>query len=450
MTHHKILASLLFTFCLGLCLPAQMAPRYLALPQHPPLVERDFRRPGFWISRHPAPDSLIMDNTGIERFNHQVVRKGDLRQLEAESLLISRDKLIHEIQQCFSQIRKNGNFDAAGQPLSAQFWSELEAQLNLKAIPASSQPRYGYPIRFTNQRLAPHSGIISSGYLDLEFDYLQNSGFDIGSPVILYHESRDGKWLFAAGRASSGWVWKEDIAIMDREDWLAYQQAQPFVITLAEKSDLYRDASRTDYYALIRMGNRLPLIAEDQDSYELLLPGAAQQSVFIAKRDAHQGYLPYTARNVYEQAFKAQNTPYGWGDLNAEYDCSGLIKQLFQCFGIYLPRNGAEQYKAGLAQAEFSQSADFSSRAERLAGSAIPAATLLRLPGHIMLYLGRVEGKAYVLHSLWGIRRPNDADGADEIIAVNHTVVSDLSLGAGSSRGSLLDRLSGFAYIFNQ
>jgi len=233
---------------------------------------------------------------------------------------------------------------------------------------------------------------------------------------------------------------------VEREDWLSFQASEAFIVTTAEKSDLYLDPQRTEYHGLIRMGNRLPLITQHDDCYELLLPGSQKQRAFIAKSDAHPGYLPYTARNVYEQAFKAQNTPYGWGDLNAEYDCSGLIQQLFACFGILLPRNGAEQYKAACSHHEFASNTLPQSREESIRQNAVPAATLLRLPGHIMLYLGSVEGKAYALHSLWGIRRPNP-DQEDDVIAVNRTVVTDLSPGLGSRRGSLLARLTGFSLV---
>ncbi|MCK9585216.1 MAG: hypothetical protein M0R69_10000, partial [Candidatus Cloacimonetes bacterium] len=71
-------------------------------------------------------------------------------------------------------------------------------------------------------------------------------------------------------------------------------------------------------------------------------------------------------------------------------------------------------------------------------------------PGHIMIYLGSVEGKSYILHALWGIRiPPAEGEDKDQVIAVNRTVVSDLSLGQGSKRGSLLQRLTGFSQVLH-
>ena len=69
----------------------------------------------------------------------------------------------------------------------------------------------------------------------------------------------------------------------------------------------------------------------------------------------------------------------------------------------------------------------------------MPGATLLRLPGHIMLYLGTVDGRPYVVQEIWGYREPGP--GRDRVRLINRVVVSDLSLGTGSWRGSLLSRI---------
>ena len=57
-----------------------------------------------------------------------------------------------------------------------------------------------------------------------------------------------------------------------------------------------------------------------------------------------------------------------------------------------------------------------------------------------MLYLGTLEGRAYAIHSAWAYRRPRG--GRDDTFVVNRVVVSDLTLGEGSRRGSLLERLN--------
>jgi len=51
------------------------------------------------------------------------------------------------------------------------------------------------------------------------------------------------------------------------------------------------------------------------------------------------------------------------------------------------------------------------------------------MPGHVMLYLGALDGEPFVIHA-------TQSSGYDGV------VVSDLSLGAGTEAGQLLDRLA--------
>lgn len=424
---------------------APQEPHYRAFREHPPLVSADMRRPGFWISLHPNPDSLFMDAVQIDEFNRQIQRKGDIGQIEQSSPIIRSQNLKRNITDCFNMAKASGKFRQDGSPTDKSFWQRIRNLCDISAIKAINNCRFALAIRFTNQRLIPCAEIITEQALDLEFDCLQNSGFDIAEPIVIYHESEDGEWVFGAGRASSGWFWRDDLVFVDRIAWLRYIQASDFVVSICDKSDLYLDSSCRDYYGLIRLGNKLPLLSVHGDLCEVLLPNG--NSAYIASHDVHHGFLPFNARNVYELAFSTLNAPYGWGDLNAEYDCSGFIKQLFQCFGIYLPRNGGAQYKACNSLYEFAEGDNPEIRETIIAQKALPAQTVLRMPGHIMLYLGSVDAKSYALHSLWGIRRPV-RDAEDEVIAPAKSIVSDLSLGDGSKRKSLLLRLTGLGAIY--
>jgi len=426
---------------------AQQYPKYLALQEQPPLVPIQMRRPGFWISRHPAPDSLLMNAARIDAFNRQILRKGLVEEIENAAPIVKADKLKRQIEDCYDMAKNSSKYLQDGSPITDKFWQELHRQLNLTSIKSSQNTRFAFPIRFCNQRLIPYSAILTRSALDLDFDRVQNSGFDIGEPLIIYHDSRDGKWVFGAGRASSGWFLKADLAFYERDDWLMYQQNKSFIVSTRDKSDLYLDEACTQFYGIIRLGTKLPIRSERDKTYELILP--SKESAFIYKSDVHPGFVPYNARKVYELAFTALNAPYGWGDLNAEYDCSGLLKQLFQCFGIFLPRNGGAQYSASSPLYEFPSAEGARERELQIAQRALPAQTLLRLPGHIMLYLGSVEGKSYALHALWGVSRAG-INGEDEVIAANKTLVSDLYLGDGSKRKSLLLRLTGIGAIHNE
>ena len=71
----------------------------------------------------------------------------------------------------------------------------------------------------------------------------------------------------------------------------------------------------------------------------------------------------------------------------------------------------------------------------------VPAAnTLLAMKGHIMLYLGTVNGKPYVIHDTTGYKQKEDQK--EVTYAIDRVIISDLSLGQGSEKGSLLRRLT--------
>jgi hypothetical protein len=104
-----------------------------------------------------------------------------------------------------------------------------------------------------------------------------------------------------------------------------------------------------------------------------------------------------------------------------------------------MPRNSKEQAKVGVDLGRVKGKSNKEKR--KVLEQAIPLATTLRLPGHIMLYLGRDKGRHYVIHSLWGIQESEKAKTIGEV------VVSDLSLGSKGPNGSLLDRITGMRTI---
>ena len=82
---------------------------------------------------------------------------------------------------------------------------------------------------------------------------------------------------------------------------------------------------------------------------------------------------------------------------------------------------------------------------QKLLDQSIPLATTLRLPGHIMLYLGKDRGRHYVIHSIWGVQISGKVGPA--LQKIGRVAVSDLGLGEKGPNGSLLDRISGIRII---
>jgi hypothetical protein len=158
------------------------------------------------------------------------------------------------------------------------------------------------------------------------------------------------------------------------------------------------------------------------------------------KRDVvHKGYLPFTARHIIQQAFELLNEPYGWGGVYGEQDCSRFVQEVFATVGIILPRNSSRQAGVGNLIGKFRKGASKAEKLYALSKKAISGITLLYLKGHIMLFMGMKDNQPYAVHAAWAYREP--APRGDVIRVINRVALTDLSLGAGTKRGSLLKRL---------
>jgi hypothetical protein len=164
-------------------------------------------------------------------------------------------------------------------------------------------------------------------------------------------------------------------------------------------------------------------------------------AAYLSDSQVHRGYLTYTPRHAIEQAFKLLNAPYGWGGMYGEQDCSRFIQEVFASMGIMLPRNSTQQGKVGKLAASFRSTNSSAYRSGILSNSAQGGITLLQFPGHVMLLLGFVDGKPYAIHDLFAYTEQESKTG-ERRIAVNRVAVTSLSIGNGTKKGSLLDRIS--------
>jgi hypothetical protein len=150
---------------------------------------------------------------------------------------------------------------------------------------------------------------------------------------------------------------------------------------------------------------------------------------------------PLTRRAYLTEAFARLGHPYGWAGEAGGCDCSSLAQEVFASFGIHLPRSSAEQQYTGTRSIALEPDEPASSREHRIDAAHERGIVLLTFPGHVMLYLGRSDDRPMALHALAEYVEPCES-GGETLRLVDRVVVSDLSLGAGSSRRSLLERVT--------
>ncbi len=434
----------------GVCLFSGCAGHPRAVLYSPPSLlphtTVEMKTPGFWISRHPSPDAVILSPEEIARFNERVRQELHLtKDLSQWPASVPGRALREQLEKQLEDLRARGLVLLDGRKPGASYWSAARQAFNLEAISLEIPRHYGLATGYADQRFLPvKEGLYVKAH-DADFDELQNSALDIGTPVVVLHRSLDGKWFFVESPLSSGWVNAEDVGLAIEEQFNVLGPS-PFVVVTVPKADIYLNREMTDFYGFVRMGVRLPLMRFDGDYAEVTVPQrrpdgtAALVPGFMAAADIHEGYLPYMPRHVLIQAFKMLHQPYGWGGMYGAQDCSRFLQEIFATVGIELPRDSKNQSQTGKALAAWSAGAPIDEKLRLLRESAVGGITLLGMRGHIMLYLATLESRAYAIHSAWAYRRPRH--GRDDTFVVNRVVVSDLTLGEGSRRGSLLERLN--------
>ena len=160
---------------------------------------------------------------------------------------------------------------------------------------------------------------------------------------------------------------------------------------------------------------------------------------------------PLTRRAVLDEAFARLDQPYGWGGNDGGLDCSRFVMDVLATFGLELPRHSGRQATSGTYTIELAEVVDGGERERLIDAAARHGVVLLHFPGHIMLYLGRdAEGTQRTIHAFSEYVEPCDAEGEETLRRVDKVTVTDLALGAGSSRRSFLERLTQIVILGQQ
>lgn len=425
-----------------------------------PNVSHKMENPYFWIKKIKNPDCLLLSPEKIQKMNEENLKRKEFFLCSVRSMKENwtREEILNLLQEDWEGFGQKGEtrYGKKGNPLGDSFWNEIKENWNREALKETNRILFGMVIKRTDIRVFPtdESSLASPHHSD--FDQFQHSMIAPGSLVGIYHFSRDHRWAYVQTSFIRGWVQVDDLAISKRKEEILEDEKEFLVIT-GNFVKIFKDPSFKDLAFIAQMGSTFPLLSPPSPakpslpSYIVKIPQrmpdgslSFQNGYIPIYEEVHQGFLPYTQRNVALQAFKMLSHPYGWGDTGGGRDCSRFIMDLFNTFGIFLPRNSKFQAMIGIPL--LSKEVGGKKEKQLALDRAIPLATLIRAPGHIMLYLGKHRGKYYVIHSLWGFQIGGDWI-QPSVKKVGRVVVSDLSLGKEGPHGSLLDRITEIQFI---
>lgn len=414
-----------------------------AAPGVLPGVPVEMRTPGFWVARHPSVDELLLNARGVAALNRRLTAAGLTEDLGRVPAILPGSKVRAELLEIINGLKKKTLYGGDGKTVSADFVGGFDREVD--SISEQVDVLFGFIVKFTSLRLLPTAVPLYAEPGDVDFDELQNSGLEINTPVIVLAHSRDRQWLYVHDAISSGWVPAASVARAAHAVFVKHALLpRPLIIT-SGRADLFLDKDMTEFLAAARMGTALGYKSVTPAYWEAEVPAVNAEgevkfvSAFIPRQDASAGPRPYSPRVIYEQAFKLLDSPYGWGDMNGGQDCSRFLQMVFASVGIHLPRNSAQQGKAGLPLGGFNAEMSSAAKGSAILARGLGAATIVRLQGHIVLYLGSYNDKPYVIHSAWAYREPTP-DGTQRARVIGRVAVTSMDLGGGSAKGSLLER----------
>lgn len=406
-----------------------------------PNVKPEMLSAGYWISQDDHPDELLLTRDLIVRQNELNIQKKLINDLESA---IFDQKIQDELNQTawdqmqaiLADLKTKQLYNSDGSVFTKSLYQDIihDFPSQIEAFDSLFIGKFAVFSTFSNEKMVPSSLSLTEKPFDSEFDYLQNNGHDAGTLTYAFCFSKNKKYIYQINGSSSGWVstnnyfFPNNIQSLIRRSFITIDNAY---------ADVWANPEQTQFLGKVRMGSRYILADQYHDTcFPVFFPGPNRMiTVYIPKKDAIPGVKLLTTRSLLTDAFKWLNQPYGWGDTHQFVDCSKMIQLLFSIYGLKLPRNGGSQ-----AQISENLLTDTSQKEKQIIETGRPGLTLLRFPGHIMLYIGQDNHKPYVLHALYFYKEKRNEEQYSRM--TNRVVISDLSLGENTDKLSLLERIS--------
>jgi hypothetical protein len=347
-------------------------------------------------------------------------------------------------------------YDADGHVLSRAFWEDVLENARYGRQDLILQP--GFSVRRADLRTWPTSAEVYQRPDD-EWDRFQETALHTFEPVLVVAPSRDGRWLEVITQTYRGWVQAEDIALCSWDEFHHYSQPDHFAVvtarsaaTLIPTADGQVTGPDVEFAACLPLTRPATVNADSVRSgpVSVFLPSRREDGrlciteVCIADLNAiHIGYLPYSREHVLRSAFALFGEPYGWGDRDGRHDCSSFVMDVYRTVGIQLPRNAEDQERAWPHRIIFGEHATADRRLRSL--ERVQPGDPLYMPGHTMLFLGRVGQHAYVIHDFVGYVKK---DGSDvRKVRVGQVAVSTLDIHVEDGR-TYLEALTSALNLF--
>ena len=411
---------------LSLALPAAAAEiKYM------PGVTAEMSNASYWAALQENADEIILNSEEIKAFNEDTYLASGTNVMDLRTVKETFDGIARN-----AAIRSSGTADAEyyfgwtyGPDGKKAEWSYYEDMINNGVDPHATRAmrtRYAVAVERTTLQVFPSENPIWDDPADFDFNYQSLSAVQVNDPLVIYTTSRDGKFYLARSRDCSGWIPAKDVAICkDKAEWESAWVIPEDKLLVVYGNKVYTDESYTAPETARRMlvqSTRLELVTDlepDQlvnnrspyHNYVVYLPvrrddGRYEKKMALLPETAEVsvGFLPLTMENIAMVALENLGDAYGWGGMMDVEDCSGMIRTIYACFGLEIGRNGNWQWKMNMEKIDM---ANMSIEEKLMILDEMPLGSALCFSGHEMMYLGKVDGKYYVISTASSVMSPD-------------------------------------------
>lgn len=355
----------------------------------------DINNVNYWLREMASKydiNKTLLENDKINSFNNLVVSDySKTKVVDVTKEPITRTySYVYGLITNYSNINKYTIYnETSGSAISSTEKTNILNNRNLDNISNTVNVKFGIITDFAWVRSYP-TNHYSSNY---SMDRFQETSLNVGEGVAIYHESLDGNWYFVQAQNYNGWVEKENIATCSKEELDKFLKNENRLVVISDYQII-----ETSH---VRMGQSFPLIESNETNHKVSFPirnsnGVLElKEVTLANNENYsKGYLEYTYKNVFLQAFKLLGIDYSWGDKNTDgRDCSSTMNAIYTCFGFMMPRNTSNQRSVPTYGGSVSGLTTTSLQKYK-------PGTMIFTSGHVMLYIGEnASGTSYLLHN---------------------------------------------------
>lgn len=308
-------------------------------------------------------------------------------------------------------------------------------------------PKYALGVSQTQIKSIPTTDYIGYSETDSD-DEIVLSSLKVNEPFLVKQCAVVNNCVFYWGYSNnvSGWVLGNDLAFCGgKTEWLDMWDTdisgKDFIVVTTD----YFTLSESHYAPAtsgvkLTMGTTLKLVPDKDiprnigmrgtwNNYVVYLPtrdangNCIKQMALIAQnKDVNVGYLPMTSSRIVDLSFKYLGDTYGWGGMLDSVDCSALVRNVYKCFGLEMPRNTNWQKEVPSTCTNVGE-LDMATK-NAVISQSIPG-TPLYLSGHTMICLGTINGTCYVISALGST---SDSNGYLDVISQNTVAVTPLTV----------------------